>query len=163
VTTEPDDGVDLIIRQWARERPDLETTAMAVFGRIFRLSKLAGDRMEQAYAPYGIGRPEFDVLATLRRSGAPYQLSPGELAASMMLSTGGTTARLDRLEKAGLIERLPSPNDRRSVLVRLTTRGFDIIDQAVGAGLAQQQSMLAHLSPEKQRQLDALLREAFNQ
>ncbi len=156
------DDVDRIIDQWARERPDLETGAMSVFGRIFRLARLAGDRVEQVYAGFGIGRPEFDVLATLRRSGDPYRLSAGELAASMMLSTGGTTARLDRLEKAGLIERLPSPNDRRGVLVRLTTRGFDIVDQAVGAGLAEQQRLLAHLPVESQRQLDALLREVLH-
>ncbi|MGK5678049.1 MarR family winged helix-turn-helix transcriptional regulator [Actinoplanes sp. URMC 104] len=155
------DGVDRIVEQWARERPDLETTAMSVFGRIFRLSRLAGDRMEKAYAAFGIGRPEFDVLATLRRAGDPYQLSPGELAASMMLSTGGTTARLDRLERAGMIERLPSPTDRRGVLVRLTPQGFDVIEQAVGAGLAEQRRMLAHLPQSKQRQLDALLREAL--
>jgi DNA-binding MarR family transcriptional regulator len=155
------DGVDRIVEQWARERPDLETGAMAIFGRIFRLARLAGDRVERAYAAHGIGRPEFDVLATLRRAGEPYQLSPGALAASMMLSTGGTTARLDRLEKAGLVERSPSPSDRRGVLVRLTTHGFEVVDQAVGAGLAEQQRLLAHLSAEKRRQLDDLLREAL--
>jgi DNA-binding MarR family transcriptional regulator len=156
------DGVDQIIGQWAHERPDLDTTAMAVFGRIFRLSRIAGDRVEKAYAEYGIGRPEFDVLATLRRAGEPYQLSPGALAASMMLSSGGTTARLDRLEKVGLVERLPSPNDRRGVLVRLTPKGFGIIDQAVGAGLAEEQALLAGLPMEKLRQLDDLLRETLS-
>jgi DNA-binding MarR family transcriptional regulator len=155
------DGVDTIIDQWAVERPDLDTEVMAVFGRIFRLSRLAGDQVEKAYAAFGIGRPEFDVLATLRRAGEPYRLSPGALAASMMLSTGGTTARLDRLEKAGLIERAPSPADRRSVLVRLTSAGFDLIEQAVGAGLTAQQRLLAHMSPERLRQLDELLREAL--
>ncbi len=155
------DGVDRIIEQWAHERPDLDTTAMAVFGRVFRLAKVGGDEVERAYARYGIGRPEFDVLATLRRSGAPYQLSPGALADSMMLSSGGTTARLDRLEKAGLVERIPSPTDRRSVLVRLTDRGREIIDDAVGAGLAEQRRLLGHLSPAKVNQLAALLREAL--
>ena len=155
------DGVDRIIEQWGRERPDLDTAAMAVFGRIFRLSRLAGDRMEQAYAPFGIGRPEFDVLATLRRAGPPYRLSPGELAGSMMLSTGGTTARLDRLEKAGLVERSPSPSDRRSVLVSLTGQGLAVIDEAVAAGLAEQQRLLARLPEAKRRQLDDLLREAL--
>src|SRR4051812_45197975 len=145
------DGVDRIIEQWAHERPDLDTTAMAVFGRIFRLARVAGDAAEKAYAAYGIGRPEFDVMATLRRSGGPYQLSPGALADSMMLSTGGTTARLDRLEKAGLVERTPAPHDRRGVLVRLTDRGREIIDEAVGAGLAEQQRLLAHLPATKQR------------
>jgi DNA-binding MarR family transcriptional regulator len=155
------DGVDRIIAQWARERPDLETTAMAVFGRIYRLSRMAGDHAERAYADYGISRAEFDVLATLRRSGAPFQLSPGALAESMMLSSGGTTARLDRLEKAGLVERIPSATDRRSVLVRLTERGREIIDDAVAAGLEEQRRLLSHMSPAKVRQLSDLLRVAL--
>lgn len=155
------DGVDRIIAQWARERPDLDTVPMAVFGRIFRLSRMAGDHVERAYADYGIGRAEFDVLATLRRSGEPYQLSPGALAESMMLSSGGTTARLDRLEKAGLIERIPSATDRRSVLVRLTGRGREIIDDAVTAGLEEQRRLLSHMSPARVRQLSELLRVAL--
>ena len=101
------------------------------------------------------------MLATLRRSGEPYELSPGALAASMMLSTGGTTARLDRLEKAGLAERRPSPSDRRGVLVRLTPKGIDVVDRAVAAGLARQQSLLSHLSPADQRRLADLLRAAL--
>jgi DNA-binding MarR family transcriptional regulator len=155
------DGVDRIIEQWRRERPDLDTTAMAVFGRIFQLARTAGDEVERAYAAYGIRRPEFDVLATLRRAGEPYRLSPGALAESMMLSSGGTTARLDRLEKAGLAKRLPSPTDRRGVLVQLTPKGRDIVDHAVGAGLAEQRRLLSHLTPGKQAQLADLLREAL--
>jgi DNA-binding MarR family transcriptional regulator len=155
------DGVDRIVEQWARERPDLDTTAMAVFGRIYRLARVSGDEVEKVYARYGIGRPEFDVLATLRRSGPPYRLSPGALAGSMMLSSGGTTARLDRLERAGLVERIPSPSDRRSVLVRLTDAGREIVDGAVGAGLAEQRRLLAHLPPERVRELAELLREAL--
>ena len=158
--TEPD-GVDKIIEQWAQERPDLETTAMAVFGRIFRLARVGGDEVEKVYARYGIGRPEFDVLATLRRSGPPYQLSPGALAGSMMLSSGGTTARLDRLERAGLVERSPSPTDRRSVLVRLTDAGREIVDGAVAAGLAEQRRLLSHLPEPRVRELADLLREAL--
>jgi DNA-binding MarR family transcriptional regulator len=158
--TEPD-GVDKIIEQWAQERPDLETTAMAVFGRIFRLARVGGDEVEKVYARYGIGRPEFDVLATLRRSGPPYQLSPGALAGSMMLSSGGTTARLDRLERAGLVERSPSPTDRRSVLVRLTDAGREIVDGAVAAGLAEQRRLLSHLPEARLRELADLLREAL--
>jgi DNA-binding MarR family transcriptional regulator len=155
------DGVDRIIDQWAAERPDLKTEPMAVFGRIYRLAKVSGDAVEQAYAAHGIGRAEFDVLATLRRTGAPYQLSPGALADSMMLSSGGTTARLDRLEKAGLVVRMPSPTDRRSVLVRLTDRGREIIDEAVAAGLAEQTRLLSHMAPARVRQLSTLLREAL--
>ena len=156
------DGVDRIIEQWAAERPDLGTEPMRVFGRIYRLARVSGDAVEKAYAAYGIGRAEFDVLATLRRSGEPFELSPGALAGSMMLSSGGTTARLDRLEKAGLVTRVPSPTDRRGVLVRLTGRGREIIDQAVAGGLAEQARLLSHMSPDRVRQLATLLREALN-
>jgi DNA-binding MarR family transcriptional regulator len=135
---------------------------MGVFGRIARIARIAGDAQERAYAAYGIGRPEFDVLATLRRSGRPYQLSPGALAASMMLSTGGTTARLDRLEKAGLVARSPDPADRRGILVRLTEKGFTVADQAVTAGLGEQQRLLSRLTPAQQSQLTGLLRELLS-
>jgi DNA-binding MarR family transcriptional regulator len=162
--SEPDDGdaMDVILEQWAAERPDLGTEPMSVFGRIYRLARVSGDAVEKAYAAYGIGRAEFDVLATLRRSGEPFELSPGALAGSMMLSSGGTTARLDRLEKAGLVTRVPSPTDRRGVLVRLTGRGREIIDQAVAAGLAEQARLLSHMSPDRVRELATLLREALN-
>jgi DNA-binding MarR family transcriptional regulator len=150
------DGVDGIVEQWARERPELDTTAMAVFGRIYRLARLSGDAVEREYAAFGLGRSEFDVLATLRRSGRP--LSPGRLAAAMMLSSGGTTARLDRLERAGLVQRSPDPDDRRGVLVSLTDRGAELVDGAVAAGLRRQQELLAHLSPTEQDRLSALLR-----
>ncbi len=94
------DAVDLITAQWNRERPDLDTEPMAVFGRIYRLARAMGDRIEQVYGQFGIGRGEFDVLATLRRSGEPFSLSPTALADSLMLTTGGMTGRLDKLQKA---------------------------------------------------------------
>ena len=153
------DGVDRIVEQWAHERPDLDTTAMAVFGRVHRLSRLSGDAVEREYAAFGLGRPEFDVLATLRRSGG--RLSPGRLAAAMMLSSGGTTARLDRLEQAGLVARSADPDDRRGVLVALTERGAELVDGAVTAGLRRQQELLAHLTPAQQDRLSALLRQAL--
>jgi DNA-binding MarR family transcriptional regulator len=155
------DGVDRIVEQWARERPDLETTAMALFGRVFRIARLAGDEMERVYSGYGIGRPEFDVLATLRRAGGRDGLTPGALGAAMMLSSGGTTARLDRLENAGLVRRHPDPHDRRSLVVRLTAKGRALVDKAVAAGLTRQQELLAHLPRAKQTQLNALLREVL--
>lgn len=155
------DAVDLIVEQWGRERPDLDTTAMALFGRVYRLARLAGDEAARVYSTFGIGRPEFDVLATLRRAGSPYSLSPGALAASMMMSSGGTTARLDRLEKAGLVQRTPDPHDRRGILVRLTPRGRRLVDAAVTAGLTRQQELLAHLPAAKQAQLSSLLREVL--
>ncbi|MFI8306889.1 MarR family winged helix-turn-helix transcriptional regulator [Streptomyces sp. NPDC085927] len=153
------DPVDAIIEQWARERPDLDTAAMEVFGRVQRLSRAMGDRMERAYAEYGISRGEFDVLATLRRSGEPYTLSPRRLSATLMLTTGGMTGRLDKLERAGLLRRSPDPHDRRGLQVTLTERGLRLADEAVGAGLALQTEALSALGGERAEQLADLLRE----
>ncbi|MEU9289638.1 MarR family transcriptional regulator [Streptomyces sp. NPDC048275] len=158
-TSTPKDPVDAIIEQWATVRPDLDTAAMEVFGRIYRLARTMGDRMEKAYAPYGISRGEFDVLATLRRSDAPYALSPRQLSATLMLTTGGMTGRLDKLERAGLLRRSPDPHDRRGLQVTLTDKGLRLIDEAVGAGLAVQTAALAHLDEKQADQLAALLRE----
>ncbi|WP_405879780.1 MarR family transcriptional regulator [Streptomyces sp. NBC_01136] len=155
----PQDPVDAIIEQWATVRPDLDTAAMEVFGRIFRLGRAMGDRMEKAYARFGISRGEFDVLATLRRSNAPYTLSPRQLSATLMLTTGGMTGRLDKLERAGLLRRSPDPHDRRGLHVTLTDKGLRLIDEAVGAGLAVQTEALAHLDEEQAGQLAELLRE----
>ncbi|MFF9522901.1 MarR family winged helix-turn-helix transcriptional regulator [Streptomyces achromogenes] len=155
---QPTDPVDTIVEQWARVRPDLDTRAMEVFGRIFRLSRAMGDRMERAYRPYGISRGEFDVLATLRRSGEPYTLSPRELSATLMLTTGGTTGRLDKLERAGLLHRSPDPHDRRGLKVTLTEEGLRLIDEAVGAGLAEESAALTALDAEQAGQLADLLR-----
>ncbi|MFG2552866.1 MarR family winged helix-turn-helix transcriptional regulator [Streptomyces sp. NPDC048581] len=153
------DPVDAIIDQWATVRPDLDTKAMEVFGRIFRLSRTMGDRMEKAYAPHGISRGEFDVLGTLRRSGDPYTLSPRQLSATLMLTTGGMTGRLDKLERAGLLRRSPDPHDRRGLHVTLTEKGLALIDEAVGAGLAAQTEALSALDDAQADQLADLLRE----
>ncbi|MEU7468297.1 MarR family transcriptional regulator [Streptomyces sp. NPDC044984] len=155
----PQDPVDAIIEQWARVRPDLDTAGMEVFGRVFRLARAMGDRMEKEYARYGISRGEFDVLATLRRSGEPHTLSPRQLSATLMLTTGGMTGRLDKLERAGLLRRSPDPHDRRGLQVTLTEAGLRLIDAAVGAGLAVQTEALSALDGERAEQLAGLLRE----
>ncbi|MEW2414952.1 MarR family transcriptional regulator [Streptomyces sp. NPDC046866] len=152
------DDVDAIIEQWAAVRPDLDTAPMELFGRIYRIGKAMGDAMEKAYARYGISRGEFDVVATLRRSGAPYTLSPRQLSATLMLTTGGMTGRLDKLEKAGLLCRRPDPHDRRGLQVTLTDRGLALIDEAVTAGLEVQRAALTGLSEEEVAVLTALLR-----
>ncbi|MEV8031835.1 MarR family transcriptional regulator [Streptomyces sp. NPDC086182] len=154
----PKDPVDLIVEQWAVVRPDLDTTAMEVFGRVFRLARAMGDRMEQAYARYGISRGEFDVLAALRRSEAPHTLPPRRLSATLMLTTGGMTGRLDKLERAGLLRRSPDPHDRRGLQVTLTDEGLRLIDEAVGAGLAVQTAALSALDSGQAAQLADLLR-----
>lgn len=155
----PTDAVDAIIEQWAQVRPDLDTAGMEVFGRIYRLARAMGDRMEKAYARYGISRGEFDVLATLRRSGEPYTLSPRQLSGTLMLTTGGMTGRLDKLERAGLLRRSPDPHDRRGLQVTLTEEGLRLIDEAVGAGLAEQTEALSALDEQRAGQLASLLRE----
>ncbi|MET7732445.1 MarR family transcriptional regulator [Streptomyces sp. NPDC005402] len=153
------DAVDAIIDQWAAVRPDLDTRAMEVFGRIYRLSRAMGDRADKAYAPYGISRGEFDVLATLRRSGEPYTLSPRRLSSTLMLTTGGMTGRLDKLERAGLLRRSPDPHDRRGLQVTLTEKGLTVIDEAVAAGLAAQTQVLSTLDENRADQLADLLRD----
>ena len=155
----PRDPVDAIVDQWAVVRPDLDTAAMEVFGRVFRLSRTMGDRMEKAYARLGISRGEFDVLATLRRSGAPYTLSPRRLSATLMLTTGGMTGRLDKLERAGLLRRSPDPHDRRALQVTLTDKGLELVDEAVGAGLDVQTEALSALDEGQAGQLADLLRQ----
>ncbi|MER5217449.1 MarR family transcriptional regulator [Streptomyces sp. NPDC002838] len=159
MSAEDKDPVDAIIGQWAAVRPDLDTRAMEVFGRIYRLSRAMSDRTDKAYAACGIARGEFDVLATLRRSGEPYTLSPRQLSATLMLTSGGMTGRLDKLERAGLLRRSPDPHDRRGLQVTLTEQGLDLVDRAVGAGLAVQTEALSALDAERADQLADLLRE----
>lgn len=134
---------------------------MAVFGRIYRIARLMGDRVAEIYQEYGIGRGEFDVLATLRRAGAPYTLSPKAMTATLMLTSGGMTGRLDRLERAGLITRTPDSDDRRALRVSLTETGLRVIEEAVAAGLEPQHEALAVLSEEDRRRLAALLRQVL--
>jgi len=153
------DDVDRIVAQWARERPDLHTEAMAVFGRVYRLSRLIGDQQEAVYAGLGIGRGEFDVLATLRRAGPPFRLAPKDLSRSLMLTSGGTTGRLDRLEARGLVRRAPDPADRRGLTITLTDAGRRLADEAVEAGLVAQRAVLDRLPPRDRARLADLLRD----
>jgi DNA-binding MarR family transcriptional regulator len=153
--------VDELVEQWARERPDLDRSSMAVVGRIERLAELFDAEFTPTLAAYGITRADFDVLATLRRSGKPYRLTPTALSRAMMISSGGTTKRIDRLEARGLIERLDDPNDRRGVVVALTPKGVKLVDDAVEAHVADEQRVLSALRPAERktlvRLLDALL------
>lgn len=153
------DGVDRILEQWAHERPELDTEAMGIFGRIYRVARASGDAMEATYGRFGITRADFDVLATLRRSGEPFALTPSALTGALMLTSGGITGRVDRLERAGLVARSPSPTDRRALLVTLTPAGREVVDKAVVAGLETQRSFLAALPPARRRELDGLLRD----
>lgn len=152
------DHVDRILEQWNRERPDLDVAPMGLLGRIARLRTHLAREVEQTLAAHGLNSATFDVLATLRRSGPPYALSPGDLLATTMVSSGTMTNRLDQLEKAGLVARTHNPEDRRSVIIALTEKGRVVVDEAVTAHVANQHRLVETLSSEEQKQLDGLLR-----
>lgn len=152
------DAVDRIIEQWHREIPELELESMATFGRIHRISAKLIDRLTRVRAEHGIGRGEFDVMASIRRSGEPFVLSPKQIGAALMLSSGGLTGRLDKLERAGYIERLPDPEDRRGIKVKMTDEGKAAIEASVRAGLETQEELLSALDPDERREFAALLR-----
>jgi DNA-binding MarR family transcriptional regulator len=152
------DGVDLILEQWQRERPDLDSSPIGVIGRISRLAREIERRLEPVYREHGLEPGWHDVLATLRRAGPPYRMRPSEFADALMLTSSGTTKRLDRLEQAGLIARAPDPDDRRGTLITLTPAGRSMIDRLTGAHLENERSLLAALSDGEQRRLADLLR-----
>lgn len=152
------DAVDAIAAQWRRERPDLDLTAMAVFGRLGRLMTVAMARIEAVFTAHGLQRGEFDVLAALRRSGAPFELNPSVLADTLMLSRAGMTGRIDRLEAAGLVRRIADQGDRRAVLVALTAEGRELVDVVVGAHTENETAMLSVLDPADRESLDRIAR-----
>ncbi|MGZ8648364.1 MAG: MarR family winged helix-turn-helix transcriptional regulator [Solirubrobacteraceae bacterium] len=153
------DGVDLILKQWRRERPDLDPSPIGVIGRISRLARELEQRLEPVYAEQGLEPGWYDVLATLRRSGPPYRLRPSEFTGALMLTSSGTTKRLDRLEQAGLITRTPDPHDRRGTLITLTDAGRELVDKATAAHLANEHRLLAGLTDAERNRLADLLRE----
>ncbi|WP_026622091.1 DNA-binding MarR family transcriptional regulator [Ensifer sp. WSM1721] len=152
------DHVDKILAQWRRERPELDVSAMGLLGRLARLRAHVSREQEKVFAEHGLTSASFDVLATLRRSGPPFQLSPGDLLAATMVTSGTMTNRIDQLEKAGLVERLNNPEDRRGVIIALTPEGLKRIDAAATAHVANQQRLVAGLAPGDREALDALLR-----
>ena len=154
----PTDHLDSIVEQWRRERPDLDTDALGTLGRLFRAAQLADAALAEPMRRYGLEQGWFDLLAALRRTGSPFELNPTALRRATMLSSGGMTKRLDRLEEAGLIERHPDPADRRGTLVRLTRKGRTLIDRAVETHVANEKRILEALGTGEQRQLDRLLR-----
>lgn len=153
-----EDHVDRLRRQWARELPDLDTEPMAILGRALRLTNMVRPSIEATFAGFGLDRGEFDVIATLRRSGPPYRLTPTEMYTLLMISSGGLTHRLDRLEKAGLVRREKSPNDGRSMLVALTDKGKALAEQAFRKDMESELAFLAPLSRPERDLLAGLLR-----
>ena len=152
-----EDHVSIILAQWAAERPDLDVSPMGIVGRLSRLSLVVEKELEAVFAQFGLNNWSFDMLATLRRAGAPYRLSPTELFRSMMVTSGTMTNRIDRLTEKGFVRRVPDPQDRRGILVELTDRGRELIDAALISHVANEVRLLQPLSREEQSTLATLL------
>ncbi|MBO9330995.1 MarR family transcriptional regulator [Achromobacter sp. HZ01] len=152
------DFVDRIIAQWSRECPGQDFAPMAVITRLFRLNALATRNVNHGFRRHTLHQGEFDVLATLYRSGAPYALNPQKLVEALLLTSGAMTNRLDRLEEAGLLARSPNPEDRRGVIVSLTSEGLRLIKAVLKDYLKDMNELLEPLSAAERKQLAGLLR-----
>ncbi|MFC5906148.1 MarR family winged helix-turn-helix transcriptional regulator [Streptacidiphilus monticola] len=154
-----EDEVDRLVAAWRRERPDLDVEPLEVLSRISRLARHLDRARRTAFAEHSLEPWEFDVLTALRRAGAPYQLSPGQLLTQTLVTSGTMTNRIDRLAGKGLVQRLPDPGDRRGVLVRLTEAGQEHADAALAGLLDHEREILAELSAGQREELARLLRQ----
>jgi DNA-binding MarR family transcriptional regulator len=152
------DHVDDLTEQWACERPDLDTSALRLSARIVRLERFLSRRVQSDLDAIGLNEGEVNVLAALRRAGPPYELTPTALYQGLLLSSGAMTNRIDRLEEAGLVRRIPDADDRRRTRVALTDRGRATIDEAMDTHLRGLQDLLGFLSPADRSALEDLLR-----
>lgn len=152
------DTVDEIVVQWAEQWPDLDVSALHIFGRMHRSYLRYQSSLAAVFDRHGINVASFDVLAALRRSGPPYQMTSGQLAEMSLVTTGGVTLRVDRLEQAGLVERERDQNDRRVVYARLTAKGKEVFDAAATEHFANENRMLAELSATERTELADLFR-----
>jgi len=154
----PADDVDRIVEAWHRELPDRDLAPLHVLSRVSRLARHLDRARGSAFAQHGLERWEFDVLSALRRAGAPYELSPGQLVAQTLVTSGTMTNRVDRLTARGLVGRGPDPSDRRGVKVTLTKAGRSVVDGAMTDLLDRERTLLRQLEPAEQDQLAELLR-----
>jgi DNA-binding MarR family transcriptional regulator len=152
------DHVDTILGQWALERPDLDATPIGIIGRLHRLADVLNVELRQVFAEGGLGDGDFDVLVTLRRHGSPYELTPGELGASTMVTSSAVTKRIDRLERSGLVTRSVSADDGRSRLIRLTDRGLALVNDLMARHIANEHRLVSGLSAHDRDQLADILR-----
>ncbi|WP_413785754.1 MarR family winged helix-turn-helix transcriptional regulator [Intrasporangium zincisolvens] len=157
-TTPPTpDHAQHVVDQWARERPDLDASPILVIGRLHRVALALTTELVRVYNGFGLGEGDFDVLATLRRTGAPYELTPTALMEQTMVTSGAVSKRIDRLEGAGLVERRVATGDRRSRIVALTEAGRELMDRAVPEHLANEARLLSALDASERRALADLL------
>jgi len=155
--TEPVDRVGRIQAEWARERPDLDVRPQGVFGRLHRLGAALTEELTVVFREHGLGEGDFDVLATLRRAGEPFERTPTELAEHTMVTTGAMTKRIDRLVARGLATRRASDTDGRGRVVALTPAGRRLIDVAFEEHLRNEERLLGGLTMPERAQLEALL------
>jgi DNA-binding MarR family transcriptional regulator len=152
------DLIDGLLARWAALRPDLSITELGVTGRLSRLGQHMADRDDAVFGRFGVSRGEVGLLSALRVSGPAHQLSPTQLGRGLMLSSAGVTSRLDRLERRGLVARLPDPADRRGIIVELTDAGLALVDEAVAAKTQADRQLLARMDPADVESLERLLR-----
>jgi DNA-binding MarR family transcriptional regulator len=152
------DHVDRVRAQWRRERPDLDTQPVAVVARLGRAARFVDQGLADFFAAHNLSRADWDVLASLRRSGAPYSLSPTTLYRGLMRTSGAMSQRLESLEQKGLIERALDPADRRGVVVKLTAKGRKLVDDVSAEHVANERRLLAPLSRKEQNELAGLLK-----
>jgi len=153
-----DDLTDRVLGGWAEARPDVELRSLQVTARLSRIGPLLARRQEAVFSRFGLNRGEVGALSALRIAGPPYQLSPTRLGKGLMLSSAGVTSRVDRLERRGLVRRLPDPDDRRGVIVELTEQGREVVDAAVAALTVSDRDLMERLDPAEAEQLERLLR-----
>jgi len=152
------DQVDRIVDAWAREWPGLDTSPAAIVGRVGRLTRFFDAGLTRTFRRFGLTRADFDVLAALRRSGHPYRLPQKALMNELMRRSGTTSFRVNRLERTGFVRRSPDPHDRRGAFVTLTEKGRRRFDTVAPVHLANENRMLAALSPRERDVLISLLR-----
>jgi DNA-binding MarR family transcriptional regulator len=158
LSPQDEDDVDRIVAAWHRERPDLDVAPLHVLSRISRLARRLDQARARAFAEHAVDSWEFDVLAALRRAGPPYRLSPGQLVAETLVTSGTMTNRIDRLEQRRWVERSPAPGDRRGVIVRLTDEGLEAVDAALDDLLDSERELLDALTGPERDALAGLLR-----
>lgn len=151
------DHVQYVLEQWRREAPELDRSPMGVVGRVSRLAQLLQAELEPVFAAHGLNGGEFDVLASLRRAGRPYRLTPTGLSRALMVTSGGMTKRLGALESRGLISREPDANDGRSTAVTLTREGKRLVETTLPEHVANEQRLLSGLSSKERAELARLL------
>lgn len=152
------DLTDRLLDNWDRARPDLNVGALQVTARLSRIGPHLARRQEAVFSQFGLNRGEVGALSALRTAGPPHRLSPTRLGKGLMMSSAGVTSRIDRLERRGLVRRLPDPDDRRGVIIELTDQGLEVVDAAVAANSISDRQLLERLDPEELELLEGLLR-----